>query len=64
MTGMADGVDNVMVDGNSLDEGLTSTLFNFTPPAPLPAPHDVRFMRLWRNLHQYDILIREALIKK
>ena len=59
MTGMAYGVDNIMVDGNSLDEGLTSTLFNFTPPAPLPAPYDVRFMRLLRGLYEEYIMTSE-----
>ena len=59
ITGMAYGHDDINVDGNALDEGLTSTLFNFTPPAPLPAPHDVRSMRLFRNIPEYDIMISE-----
>ena len=55
MTGLPRGMfDNIMVEGKSLDEGLTSITLNFTPPA---GAGNARFMRLWRQNIPYEYIM-------
>ena len=61
MTGLprAQGIfDNIMVEGKSLDEGLTSITLNFTPPA---GPNNARSMRLWRLNIPYENIIKNEM---
>ena len=51
------GFDNYNVEGKSLDEGLTSTEFNFTPPAGAGISSH---MRLWRAyIHPEEIMNKD-----